>query len=361
MGMNETSQLSFHPDKDGRLQLPERCSLVTSCYENEDARQAIAAAIEEILYGLALFGLDLRALDGITMAHDCRAAAVALQNMPAGQMPLEMSDPPDTMEMGRTVAVWREKDLRFHIVLTAGVGLMALSEQTDLQMLAHACIAHEAAHVQHEGHLYRTFPGIYGRPMECGDRSRQTFLKAMDVWSEYAACRTSALFRPEAAEEFERVFCCSLENGLSICKSQIAAYRRDQKKSQVFAELQQIFGDVFICGGYFFGHLDGLELSLEDHAPGAVTLLRQRPQVEALVIRLRRVLHELWLTEHDWKSIEVFAPIYDLICEMMAQHGLAFARHEDEWRIITCEDEHATNAIQEGLGAWMARPDKSEN
>jgi hypothetical protein len=30
----------------------------------------------------------------------------------------------------------------------------------------------------------------------------------------------------------------------------------------------------------------------------------------------------------DRQSIEIFAPIYDLICEMMAQHGLAFARRE---------------------------------
>ncbi len=29
---------------------------------------------------------------------------------------------------------------------------------------------------------------------------------------------------------------------------------------------------------------------------------------------------------------------------MMALHGLAFARHEDEWRIVLFEDEHATEA-----------------
>ena len=42
--------------------------------------------------------------------------------------------------------------------------------------------------------------------------------------------------------------------------------------------------------------------------------------------RLERILHELWLREFAWESIEVFAPIYDLICEMMAQCGLVFAR-----------------------------------
>jgi hypothetical protein len=266
-----------------------------------------------------------------------------LQSIPEGQAPLEIIDRPDTVEMGRTVAVWRENELRFHIVLRAGVGLMTLSPDKEQQSLAYACLAHEAAHVDHEGHLYRTFPGIYGRPLECGDRSRQTFFKAMDVWSEYAACRSSASFRPEAVEEFEGLFCRALDESLTACKNRIAAYRQDRKTLQVFTDIQQLFGDVFIHAGYFLGHLDGLELTLETHAPQASTLLREHLQIEILVIRLRRVLHELWLGEYGWKSIEVFAPIYDLICEMMALHGLAFARHNDEWHAVLCEDDNATN------------------
>ncbi len=63
--------------------------------------------MEQILYALALGGLDLRALDGITLSRDCRTDGAALQSIPEGQAPLEMTDRPDTMEMGRTVAVWR--------------------------------------------------------------------------------------------------------------------------------------------------------------------------------------------------------------------------------------------------------------
>ncbi len=39
------------------------------------------------------------------------------------------------------------------------------------------------------------------------------------------------------------------------------------------------------------------------------------------------------LQEHAWPSIEVFAPIYDLICERMSQCGLIFVRHGDEWQV----------------------------
>jgi len=354
--MSETHQLTFHPDKEGNLRLPQRCGFDALCYEDQEVRKAVAAALEQTFYALAMVGIDLRALDGVTLTRDCRASASSLQHIPEGQIPLEMSDRPETMEMARTVAVCREDEWRFHIVVRAGLGLMTLSADKEQRDLAYACLAHEAAHVEHEGHLYRTFPSIYGCPLECGTRSRQTFLKALDVWSEYAACRSSAMFRPAAMEEFEGMFCRSVEDSFCACKERIAAYRSDRKVLQAFADIQQIFGDLFICAGYFLGHLDGLELNLEEHAPRVSALLHQHPAIENIVCRLERVLHELWLNEYGWKSVEVFAPIYDLICEMMALHGFAFARNDTEWRIVMCEDDGAASVVQDALKSWMTKP-----
>ena len=339
------SELHFRPDKEGRLLLPKRCIVTASCYESQDEREVVTMAMEKILHALALVGMDLRDLDGITMSDDCRADATALENTPDGQIPLEMSDLPDTMEMARTVAVRQGKELKFHIVLRAGIGLMALSPEKKLQELAYACIAHEAAHVEHEGHLSRTFPGIYNCPLECGDRSRQTFLKSLDVWSEYAASRSSAMFRPEAVGEFEDIFCRAFEASLAASVKLIARFRQDRNAKDVFVGIQQLFGDVFIHAGYFLGHLDGLELTLENDAPRATEVLQKYPQNFPLFVRLGRVLHELWLSEYTWRSIEVFTPIYELIREMMSLHGLKFARDEDKWRIVMREDAQAMEAI----------------
>ena len=101
--------------------------------------------------------MDLRALDGVTVALDARKAACEVQSLPEGAVPLEMSDQAETMELARTVAVRRDEEFRFHIVIRAGLGLMTHSSKADEQALACSCIAHEAAHVEHEGHLYRTF------------------------------------------------------------------------------------------------------------------------------------------------------------------------------------------------------------
>lgn len=341
--------LDFHQNQQGTLLLPEKCGVSVACYDSKEVQQAIILSIEELLYALALSGMDLRALDGITVALDARKTACELQSLPDGAVPLEMSDQPETMELARTVAVKRGDEFRFHIVLRAGLGLMTLSSKPEEQALACGCIAHEAAHVEHEGHLYKTFPESYGRTLDCGARSRHTFIKALDVWSEYAACRSSAPFRPEATVDFDRAFCLALEESRSASQRWIENYRDGGDAAETFREIQQVFGDTFICAAYLLGHFHGLELRGFDEAPAARKLLLEDSPVAELIARLERILHELWLTEFAWKSLEVFAPIYDLLCEMMALHGMAFARHGDEWRIIMSDQRLKTPALRDFL------------
>ena len=143
--------LDFHQNKQGTLLLPPKCKVSVGCYDSNEVQRAVVSALGESLYALALLAVDLRALDGITVALDARKAACELQYLPDGAIPLEMSDQPETMELARTVAVKREDEFKFHIVLRAGLGLMTLSPRVDEQSLACGCIAHEAAHVEHEG------------------------------------------------------------------------------------------------------------------------------------------------------------------------------------------------------------------
>ena len=341
--------LDFHENQQGTLLLPRQCCVSVACYDSKEVQQAIISSIEESLYALALSGMDLRALDGVTVALDTRRTACELQNLPDGSVPLEMSDQPETMELARTVAVRRGDEFRFHIVVRTGIGLMTLSSKPEEQALACGCIAHEAAHVEHEGHLYKTFPESYGRRLDCGDRSRQTFIKALDVWSEYAACRSSAQFRPEAIEDFDRAFCLALKESRSASQRWIENYRDGGDAGAAFREIQQAFGDTFICAGYLLGHLHGLEFRGFDEAPAARQVLLNDSPVAELIARLEKVLHELWLTEFAWQSLDVFAPIYDLLCEMMALHGMAFARQGDEWRIVMSDESLKTPALRDFL------------
>ncbi len=358
--MNQPDQQSCGVGQAKEIQRPEHINIVAACYEHSEMRDAVTFALEQTLHTQARLGMDLRFLDGVTVTHDIGVFAVTLQNVPEGQILLERGKLPETMDLGQTVPVRRDGEVRFHIVLRPGVGVMLVSPEEDLQSEAYGCVAHEASHVDHESHLYRTFPQVFACPVECGGRSRQTFLKALDVWAEYAACRSTAIYRPKASEDFEDSFCRLLERSFSACKEQIAAFRREGNASLVFRNVQQLCGDVFIAAGYLLGHGIGLEKKFEDHAPRAAALLGQHPPIERLFVRLQRILHELWLTEYAWESIEVFAPIYDLICDFMKRQGLVFARHETEWRIVMCEDDPTSSEIDDAMAKWMARTGRSE-
>jgi hypothetical protein len=116
-----------------------------------------------ILYVVTFSGIELQALDGVTVSSDCRAAACALQDLPQGQVPLEMNPQPEVMEMARTAAVRRGGDLRFHIVLRRGLALSTLSPEPEMQRLALGCIAHKAARMWNTRAI---FTGCFPTAME---------------------------------------------------------------------------------------------------------------------------------------------------------------------------------------------------
>jgi hypothetical protein len=155
------------------------------------------------------------------------------------------------------------------------------------------------------------------------------------------------MFRPEALEDFDKAFCLATEESRLSSRRWIERFRDGGTAADTFREIQQAFGDTFICAGYLLGHLHGLELDSAQEAPGAKRLLSANAPVAELIDRLGRALHELWLSELAWRSLEVFTPIYDLLCEMMALHGMAFARHDGEWRIVMSDETEKGSFLDE--------------
>ena len=168
------------------------------------------------------------------------------------------------------------------------------------------------------------------------------------------------MFRPEALEDFDKAFCLALEESRSTSQRWIESFRDGGKAIDTFREIQQAFGDTFICAGYLLGHLHGLELHDAQDAPKAKQLLSANAPVAELIDRLGRALHELWMSEFAWRSLEVFTPIYDLLCEMMALHGMAFARHDGEWRIVMSDETEKGPALKDFLMSKAKAERRSE-
>ena len=158
-GVSGPDLLHFKLDGEENLLFPDRCTLSVSCYDAPEERQAIAEVLEQVLSDSVRLGLDLRALDGITFAHDWKAAAAAIQSIPENHIPLEMDEVPESMELARTVTVWRDPEMRFHIFLRAGLGVMALSPEAEHRRVAYACVAHDACPCRPRWSFMADLPG----------------------------------------------------------------------------------------------------------------------------------------------------------------------------------------------------------
>ncbi len=292
---------SIPPGESAAALLPADWRVSAVAPESPAQAEIIAQTIAGIMHVLAESGSDLRSLDGITLATDCKQTAAEIQQLRAGEIPLERAELPESLDLGRTVPVWRDDELRFHIVLRASLGVMAISGKKKDYELAVASLAHEAAHVEHEGHLYRQLPQLRARSRECSNCSRAAFIKALDTWSEYSASRSAAIFRPSTLDDLDSVFAKLLRRSAPACRAIMANCRKHGITPQAFLDLQQLFGDLFI---------------------GAV------------MARLGKALHLLWLTEYAWDSIEVFAPVYDLLLETMELYGLSFHKNNNEEYIV---------------------------
>ena len=85
------------------------------------------------------------------------------------------------------------------------------------------------------------------------------------------------MFRPEAIEEFEAILCRAIEDSFTAAQEQIKVHREGRGAGDVFRELQQIFGDVFICAGYLLGHVHGVERNLKDRTPRLDEIFQNNP------------------------------------------------------------------------------------
>jgi hypothetical protein len=106
--MSELHELVFQSDGELQGLLPAKCSLAVSCYEQLEIQHLVATTLQGILESLARTGMDLRALDGMTLTPDCARASAAIQTLPEGQLPLETGDQPDSERLQRAEAIQQD-------------------------------------------------------------------------------------------------------------------------------------------------------------------------------------------------------------------------------------------------------------
>lgn len=142
------------------------------------------------------------------------------------------------------------------------------------------------------------------------------------------------------------------DDALASCSASrkwIENFRDGGSAAEAFREIQQVFGDTFICAGLTSrSHSrDGKARNRQVTWCGPVTL--RKPSCGRLDHSTGKgaqgtVAFGIWLVFNRSLCTRL-----RFLCELMALHGMAFARYGDEWRIVMSDEPDKTPALRDFL------------
>jgi hypothetical protein len=150
---------------------------------------------------------------------------------------------------------------------------------------------------------------------------------AESIWTEYDACRSSAIFRRKEISIYEESLVSVLKVARERANAAIREYRLHGDLDKVTQEAGQHICGPLKIGAYLLGHLDGIGLDLE--AVPAAQAAIQEAQYERCMIELRDALRGLWSQRGCWSDVAEFHVLENLAKEAMAERGMIFRDLDD--------------------------------
>jgi hypothetical protein len=307
------------------MALPENGYQVSCLGVGRDEAHAkeIGDAAGSLIYLLATErDLDLRALDGITFASDYAKALADLDRGFTTRSTLSATEVPHAQGVAMTPTIIRDSEIRFRIVASAWVGIGLLHEDELLRSQAIYTLCHEAAHVHHESQWYKAFPNTHGLPIAESGKISALLSAMFSSFSEYAVCRTTATIRPESVSDYETGFTGAIEHTFSVRTQRMRAYLLDRNHQRILDEMAALFGQLLKLSAYLLGHLDGLEMEMEEAAPGAHTLLQKHPALSAAIQSFHNELRKLWDTEGTWPGFDAYFALHECAINLLAAYSV---------------------------------------
>ena len=268
--------------------------------------------------------IDLDRLDGITVGFDYDAALASLDRGISSTQPLKKTSSDLLLGVAMTPTVLRDGVIKAHMIFYAPVVMALDGADEEAQRRALFLLAHESGHVEAIKHLDTAFPETL---LRCAVKTKNVFLYqvAESIWSEYCACRTSAIFGREQTSIYEDALASVLKVARDRANAAIRDYRFHHDLNRVTQEAGQHICEPLRIGAYLFGHLDGLGLDL-----GTVPAAEIREaQYERCMIELRDALRSLWSRLGRWSDVAEFHVLENVAKEAMAERGMIFEDFED--------------------------------
>jgi hypothetical protein len=224
-------------------------------------------------------------------------------------------------------AVLRAGVVKAHLLFYAPIVLPLEDASSEGFRQAIYTVAHECGHVEDFKNRDVCFPGTILQRQITDQEEAILERFAGDLWDEYAACRTSAIFDEGQAAIYEECLTNSLSGARERANAAICSFRYHGLIDRVLEEACPPLCNPLRFAAYLIGHLDGRNASL-DNVPSARDLL-SGGAYEPFVNRTRDVLRGLWSRRGRWTSLSEFKPLREIARDLLADGGIILQLRPD--------------------------------
>lgn len=291
-------------------------------YETQEEGERIGYAAASVISALSR-RIDMRDLDGITVAKDFRRAAEGLDIGVPGHHNLRQTKGP-RLGVSMTVPVMRENKIKSHMLFN-DADLQGLLVPEDISATAWPVqvLALECAHVLVRSAFNARFPDVILRQqLPVLDLMRWTAITTS--WDAFASASLSAPFGENQIEKLEKAFLEALEQAPNDSNNQVIEYRKHANVDAVLGGVFEVWGTLTKIAGYLLGTLDGRGKKLED-CPAVITALEGHP-FKPVIEKLNEIFISLAKDFGRWENSTVFEPIGDLVQGLVENAGLHITR-----------------------------------
>lgn len=294
-------------------------------FESREAASAAADRVTRLIDDIcATLGFGLLGLEGITIAHNYRAALASLDRGLTIENVLTPTH--DGVSRGSAMAplVLREGKVLSHIMLSAGV-LDMLDEEPMDGISGKYVIAHELAHVEDHDARDEILPNTLLRPVDKARDAAVLFSVAEKIWTEYVACCLSAPIYPDQARLFESNVVNVLKPAKQLIISAIVKLHLDKDWRAAYETVYGISSRVLRHTAYLVGHAAGLDKPIKEIAPVAWAVLESNGWLFPWIDKLENTLADMLASFHQWTGMEAFGPLEEIVRGVLADCGVSLS------------------------------------
>lgn len=354
---NEESSNPWYDEVSARTTtLPEITISLTGFAREEDAHN-----LGNIIRGFLVFYGKLMDLSGLTrvwVAYDYEGTLANLERGFETENKLAPTQDDIAVGIAMTPAVLQDGTAKSVMVLNA-YHLMTLAHPDNEELKPYYrrmmyTLAHECGHVHDLAAKVRSFPEEWLK-LRLNRRDHALFEIADACWSEYIACRLSAVVSSdEIASDYENTFCEQLEKGVPAIRRYLRQYRMHGDLTRVLTQCSYVVKKVLVYASYLFGQLAGTGGSFQEAVPKTKALLDSHSEVRAIIQRLEAVLETMNKSYGSWDTFDVFEPLKKLALDLFAVVGLQLEDRGEDGMYVDIPYTEETLPSAEEQAAYLA-------